>query len=126
MEAKDIVNILRTEKGLSEAEANERAHAMLATVKGKHPRLEITAVVIEGALTIVCLANGTQVKFDPSLPVPVWKYPAEKTGSLSGARMLSKSKRDERMRRDFELFDIQEEKYRLRQMAQNGINSDDL
>ncbi len=78
MEAKDIVNILRNEKDLSEAEANERAHAMLATVKGRHPRLEITALVIEGTLTIVCLANGTQAKFDPSLLVPIWKYPEGK------------------------------------------------
>lgn len=81
MEVKDIINLLRNEKGLTEAEANERAHAMLATVKGKHPRLEITAVVIEGNLTIVCLANGTQAKFDPSLPVPIWKYPEGKRAS---------------------------------------------
>lgn len=75
MDIRDIIAIFRREKNLSEAKASEQAHAMLATIRGRHPRLEITAVVVDGLNTIICLANGTQVKFDPSLPVPIWKYP---------------------------------------------------
>lgn len=74
MEVNEIITVLRREKNLNEADASEQAYAMLATVKSKHPRLAITAVVVEGQATTLCLKNGTQVKFDPSLPVPIWKY----------------------------------------------------
>jgi hypothetical protein len=74
MEINEIIAVLRREKNLNEADASEQAYAMLATVKSKHPRLEITAVVVDGQTTTLCLKNGTQAKFDPSLPVPIWKY----------------------------------------------------
>jgi hypothetical protein len=74
MDVKDIIVALRREKNLDEASASEQAYAMLATVKGKHPRLKLTAIVNDGQITTLCLENGTQVKFDPSFPVPVWKY----------------------------------------------------
>jgi hypothetical protein len=75
MEIKDIIAALRRGTELTEADASEKAYAMVATVKGKHPRLKISAVVVDGLNTTICLANGTQIKFDPTLPVPIWKYP---------------------------------------------------
>jgi hypothetical protein len=77
MEIADMTKKFRKEKGLSEAASLEMAHAMMATVSGKHPRLKITAMVIEGDTTIIVLSNDVQVKFDPSFPVAIWKYPTD-------------------------------------------------
>jgi len=86
IEIKDIVACLRRELGLNEAPANERAHAMMATITSKHPRLKLTAVVVDRQTVTICLANGTQVKFDPTMPVAVWKYPEGKRTAHPKAR----------------------------------------
>lgn len=77
MDVNNIISVLRREMGLDEAAANERAYAMLATIKSKHPRLKIALVVIENQAVTVCLKNGTHVRFDPLFPVPVWRYPSK-------------------------------------------------
>jgi len=74
MDIRDIIATLRREKNLSEAQASKQAYTMVATIRGKHPRLKITAIVIDEQCMTVCLKNGVQVKFGPSFPVPVWKY----------------------------------------------------
>jgi hypothetical protein len=74
MEVSDIIAVLRRQKNLNEEDASEQAHAMLASVRSRHRRLEITEVVVDGHTTTLRLKNGTEAKFDPSLPVPIWKY----------------------------------------------------
>ncbi len=86
MEINKIISLLRNEKKLSQAAASERAYAMMANILGRHPRSVVTTLVFEKEVVVVCLKNGTQVKFDPKTPVPIWKYNAGKksTASRSG------------------------------------------
>lgn len=75
MDVKEIIAILCKAFDIDEVEACRRMQSMMDCVLKKDLHAEIIDICIDGVVVVVCLKSGIRVKFDPSLPVPLWQHP---------------------------------------------------